>query len=176
MSTHAKAQAADPITSGLAHDLWATDQLLASMASLSSGQLHQTFPIGLGSLHETIVHNMGAIRVWTDVLARREVRPWITPPNTPTAHRTIDQLKAEYEANHADLCQAAGAGPMHETLTRIRNDKTFTYTRATILIHIFTHNAHHRAQAINMLRQLSCSPLPKSSTTEWCIDQAFPPN
>ena len=37
----------------------------------------------------------------------------------------------------------------------------------TALTHITTHGTHHRAQCLNMLRQLGVTPLPPSSVAEW---------
>jgi uncharacterized damage-inducible protein DinB len=36
-----------------------------------------------------------------------------------------------------------------------------------VLTHVTTHGMHHRAQCLNMLRQLGVTPLPPSSVTEW---------
>jgi uncharacterized damage-inducible protein DinB len=45
--------------------------------------------------------------------------------------------------------------------------KTLTMTRAATFAHLATHNAHHRAQCLNMLKQLGVRPLPPSSVAEW---------
>jgi uncharacterized damage-inducible protein DinB len=156
--------ASDPIDILLAHDAWATRQVLASMEPLPPERLHQRFEIGPGSLHDTLVHIVGAMRIWTDVLALRPVRPWIDD----SPRRTVAALRRLHDEAAADLAGSARAGPLDQVLERERLGEVYRYTRAAILMHVATHAVHHRAQALNMLRHLGVSPLPASSVVEWC--------
>ena len=45
--------------------------------------------------------------------------------------------------------------------------KTFEFMRGAVLMQVTTHGMHHRAQCINMLRQLGVKPLPNSSVADW---------
>ena len=40
-------------------------------------------------------------------------------------------------------------------------------TRGATIVHVTTHGTHHRAQCLNILRQLGVTPLPPSSVAEW---------
>jgi uncharacterized damage-inducible protein DinB len=42
-------------------------------------------------------------------------------------------------------------------------------SRGGVITHVATHGMHHRAQCLNMLRQLGVTPLPKSSVVEWMV-------
>lgn len=152
----------DAIEILLRHDRWASGQMLSACEGLTQEQLHRTFEMGLGSVHGTIVHVIGAIQAWTDVLAGRAGRPWIDQ-----SPRSIKVLRGEFESSWEDLWAVKGLGPLDEALTRERQGKTYRYTRAEILCHVATHGVHHRAQLLNMLRQLGVSPLPQSSVIEW---------
>jgi uncharacterized damage-inducible protein DinB len=58
--------------------------------------------------------------------------------------------------------------PLEEMVTRrLRDGKTLQLTRGAVLAQVATHGMHHRAQCLNMLRQLGVSPLPPSSVVEW---------
>ena len=58
--------------------------------------------------------------------------------------------------------------PLGEPVTRrTRDGRTIRLTRGAVLAHVATHGAHHRAQCLNMLRQLGVSPLPPTSVAEW---------
>lgn len=152
----------DPISVLFTHDRWATHQLLAAMEKLREDSLHRTFAIGLGSLHDTIVHNVGAIQVWTDTLAKRTPRPWISDEK-----RSVAELRRIFDQAMDDIVAVAPQGPMDEPFTRTNKAGiTFTLTRVEIITHVATHGVHHRAQALNMLRQLGVSPLPQSSVTQ----------
>jgi uncharacterized damage-inducible protein DinB len=156
---------ADPIDILHTHDRWATHQLLDAMDKLPVDALHRSFPIGLSTLHDTIVHNVGAIQVWTDTLARRTARPWISDEK-----RTVAELRRIFDVAIADLAAVARQGPMDEAFTRTNKaGMTFNLSRGEILMHLATHGVHHRAQALNMLRQLGVSPLPQSSVTQCSI-------
>ena len=59
----------------LAHDRWATGQLLKACEGLTDDQFHQRFEMGWGSLHGTITHILGAMQTWTATLAEKERGP-----------------------------------------------------------------------------------------------------
>ena len=46
----------------------------------------------------------------------------------------------------------------------------FVVTRGTAIVHVMTHGAHHRAQALNMLRRLGVEELPDLDAIEWELD------
>ncbi|MGA1354485.1 MAG: DinB family protein, partial [Candidatus Limnocylindrus sp.] len=55
----------DPLSISLQHNVWATREVLAACKRLSDPQWHQQFAIGLGSLHDTLTHIIGAMFDWT---------------------------------------------------------------------------------------------------------------
>lgn len=155
----------DPLLILLSHDRWATLQLLDACAALADHQLHRRFEIGAGSLHDTLTHVVGAMRTWTDTLAGAEPRPRV---ETDGQRRTPEQLRALFdEAWHA-ISAEARRRPLAEMATRrMRDGRTVQLTRGAILTHVTTHGMHHRAQCLNMLRQLGVTPLPPGSVAEW---------
>lgn len=160
--------ACDPLDILLRHDHWATGQIIAACEGLSSEQFHRRFEMGPGSLHDTLVHTLGAMRAWTDVLLQREMRP--RPEQG--AKQTPAELRAMLEESAAELSAVVRGKPVDQTVTRERGGTTHTFTRGAIATHVATHGMHHRAQCLNMLRHLGVSPLPKSSVTEWTLEGA----
>jgi uncharacterized damage-inducible protein DinB len=154
----------DPLQILLRHNLWATRQMIDAAAKLSEEQFHQRFEMGPGSVHDTLQHMMGAMRVWADVLAGREVRPRLEQQGV---RRTPGELHALLNEVSADLAASAVAHPLNGTVVRKREDKTYTLTRGAVLMQVLTHGMHHRAQILNMLRRLGVTPLPHSSVVEW---------
>ncbi|CAN0586540.1 unnamed protein product, partial [Laminaria digitata] len=65
----------DPHAVLLAHDRWANDHLYLACESISTEQLHQPFEMGTGSIANNLIHNLGAMCGWTDVLDETESRP-----------------------------------------------------------------------------------------------------
>jgi len=152
----------DPLAILLAHDRWATTQMLEACEKLSDEQFHQRFEMGPGSLHDTLTHMLAAMRAWGDLLAGREMRPRLEG-----TRRSVAELKGLLDEIASDFAASARAHPLEGTITRERGGKTYTFTRGAVLTQVTTHGTHHRAQCLNMLRQVGVSPLPASSVAEW---------
>jgi uncharacterized damage-inducible protein DinB len=156
----------DPIDILLAHDRWATRQILDACAPLESEIFHQRFEMGPGSLHDTITHMLAALRGWADLLAGREFTPRIDGDGT---HRTTGELTALHDQIASDFAHHAKAHPLDETVTRERGGKAYTFSRGAVITHITTHGMHHRAQCLNMLRHVGLDPQPASSVMQWTM-------
>jgi uncharacterized damage-inducible protein DinB len=152
----------NPLDILLAHDRWATRQIIDACAKLSEEKFHQRFEMGPGSLHDTVTHIIGAMRVWADTLEAREQRPRIEGTK-----RTIAELIALLDETFDDIENSARRHPLDGIVLRVRDGKTFQFTRGAVLTHVATHAMHHRAQCLNMLRHVGVSPLPANSVAEW---------
>ncbi|MFN0010846.1 MAG: DinB family protein [Phycisphaerales bacterium] len=198
----------NPVHVLIASDAWGTRHILTICQSLPREQFHRHFAIGLGSLHNTLTHVVGAMRFWTDRLAERPVRRSLIArsthpnPNADARDRTPDELLTLLDDAERDLLAVAAAAcldtpsqregegggrigsvgatnagaPRTSTIPRGLHStlsldwpagpphppgsiKTYTFTRAAVLAHVTTHGYHHRAQCLNMLRQLG-APVP----------------
>ena len=155
----------DPSQILLAHDRWATEQVLDACGRLEAEQFHRRFEIGFGSLHDTLTHIVAAMRALTETLANAEPRRRLDEDGRK---RTPAQLRELLEASWREFSTESRRRPLDETVTRtMRSGKTLTLTRAAVLVHITTHGTHHRAQCLNMLRRLGVTPLPPVSVAEW---------
>jgi len=154
----------DPLAILLAHDQWATRQILEACAKLPHEQFHRRFEMGPGSLHDTLTHLLAAKRAWGDMLAGRPERPRLEGTERSPADllRLLDEISGE-------LTAVAHAHPVTDIVTPTRGGRTYTFTRGGVLTHVTTHGMHHRAQCLNMLRQLGVAPLPASSVVEWML-------
>ena len=149
----------------LAHDRWASVQILEACERLLAEQFQQRFDMGPGSLHDTLTHVVGAMRTWTDTLAEAELRP---RPETDGQRRTPREIRALLEESWREFAAEARRRPLAETVVRrLRDGRTLTFTRGEVIAHVTTHGMHHRAQCLNMLRQLGVTPLPASSVADW---------
>jgi uncharacterized damage-inducible protein DinB len=149
----------------LSHDRWASVQILDACGGLSADQFQQRFEMGPGSLHDTLVHVVGAMRAWTETLAGAELRPRLEEDGQ---RRTPEQIRELLEESWREFAAEARRRPLAETVTRrLRNGRTLQFTRGAVIAHVTTHGMHHRAQCLNMLRQLGITPLPPSSVSEW---------
>ncbi|HZZ43504.1 MAG TPA: DinB family protein [Tepidisphaeraceae bacterium] len=147
----------------LTHDRWATQQILDACAGLSEEEFHRRFEMGPGSLHDTVTHMLGAMRTWTQTLAGEEPGPRLEQGGK----RSVGELKELLEECARGLEREAHRLPVGETITRVREGKAYQFTRGAVLTHVATHGMHHRAQCLNMLRQVGVKTLPMSSVAEW---------
>lgn len=154
----------DPHAVLLAHDRWANAQLYDACAPLSEAQFTQSFEMGTGSLHNNLVHNLGAMRGWTDVLDESESRPRLEEKLY-----TLDEIRELHDPIADDFERAALRRPFDTVINRERAGNSYTFTVGGILTHVTTHSMHHRAQCLNMLRQLGIEKLPMSSVMEWML-------
>ncbi len=150
----------------LTHDTWATNHLLDACESLTHEQFHQQFEMGLGSLHDTIAHILGAMRGWADMLTAREPRNRIEEGGP----YTIKQLRALLADVTDEFAKATAAHPFDDIATAERGGKSYAFQRGGVLVHVATHSMHHRAQCLNMLRHLGVEQ-PPSSVMEWMLEK-----
>lgn len=157
----------DPNEVLLAHNAWANAGLIEVCRPLSPDLLDRTFEMGLGTIRATVTHTLGAMRAWTDFLAKRPQRerlessPTIGPAEWAEMMPGLDR----------DLREAALSGPMNEVISAERGGRSYSFVRSHVIVHVTTHGVHHRAQCLNMLRHLGVPALPKSSGMEWGMEQ-----
>ena len=159
-------RSSDPAAILLAHDCWATAEIIDRCRALTDDQFHQTFDMGLGSLHGTDAHMLGAMRGWGDLLADRPQRTRLEDDGP----FTLDQFSTLLGEIADDF--AAHAPPVMdpaEVVTGERGGKTWAFTRGTVVSHVTTHAMHHRAQCVNMLRHLGDEGPWKVSVVAWVL-------
>ena len=155
----------NPLEILLAQNRWANRNLIEACSALSDEQFHQRFEMGPGSLHDTITHILGAMRGWGDMLAGREQRDRLETGGK----RTPQELLELHDEIAGDFAASAAAHPTDESVSESRGGRDYTFTRGGVLTHVTTHGMHHRAQCLNMLRQLGVDPLPPSAVVEWIL-------
>ena len=154
----------NPLDILLAHDRWATEQTIGACEKLSPEQFARKFDMGPGSLQGTLTHILGAMQTWTDTLLKQTLRPrW----DQDGKQYTPAQLREMLAGIGGELAAVAKAHPLEETVSRVREGKEFAFTRGAVICHVTTHGMHHRAQCLNMLKQIGVKPLPLSSVAEW---------
>ena len=154
----------NPLDILLIHNRWATRNVIEACAKLSDAQFHQRFELGPGSLHDTLNHVLGAMRGWGDMLAGREQRARLEEQQ-----HTCEEMLAILDELADDMEQSARGHPVDEIVSGERGGRTFSFTRGGVLTHVTTHGMHHRAQCLNMLRQLGVEAMPRTAVVEWML-------
>lgn len=177
----------DPLAILIDHNTWATREILEDCRRLSQSQFHQAFPMGLGSLHNTLTHIIGAMLRWADRVSGppTPLRPSIerpqasAPGDAPTVvsgmpARSVEELVALLNQADADLRAATALSRdrgLGSVIQMQFGDKTYHFTRAAALVHALSHGTHHRAQCLNMMRHLNIAGLsdnlPEIDVVDW---------
>jgi predicted O-methyltransferase YrrM/uncharacterized damage-inducible protein DinB len=150
------ARSSDPLDISLAHNAWATRELLRVCEKLDDAQWHRRFDMGPGSLHDTLTHIVGAMLRWADRIDG--------PPQTVRAsiedgtRRSAAQLRALLDDAESSLAASAARARqrgLEAALDVTLGGTPYRFTLGAMLVHVTTHGMHHRAQCLNMLRQLA---------------------
>ena len=156
--------ATEPVRAMLAYDRWANLLVVDRCAEHPDLGVRTDFDIGVGSLGVQLEHMAIVLRVWTDVLNKATIRD--DPADLPWG---IERLRTELIRAHDEFDAAALAGPVDETVTRMYHGAETRIPRATIVAHVSTHNAHHRAQCLHMLKRLGVDDAIPASAMAWFL-------
>lgn len=145
---------------------WLTARTLDACGTLSHDELHRQFPIGIGSVHATLVHLAGAERIWISVLENDDagiVMP--TPADLPDLAAIRAHLAASRVRWDAYLARLTPA-ELARIVERHRDGRTFRQTAHDAVMQVPTHALYHNAQLSFMFRSMGHS-LPDSAWIGW---------
>lgn len=133
-----------------AYSRWINRRLLTLCEPLDAAALDRVEPIGPGSLRGTLAHVWGAEHLWLE--------RWrgFTPTAIPTLpDNSIGELRRRYEAVHAD--RTAFLAREIDTIDRVVTYRNLAgqvgqHRLVDLLLHVFNHGVHHRAQIMQFLR------------------------
>ncbi len=132
----------------IAHDLWATPQLLALSSGLSDAQLDQEFDIGHRTLRETFHHLIYNVGFWSAMMSGEPA------PNGLNDLSSAGLTEAYLEKQQAFSSLARG----------FRDDERFDEifvdhygvkkSMGSTVVAVLLHNEEHRSEALHILKRL----------------------
>jgi len=143
----------------LAYNDWADTQVLAAAAPLSSAQLDQPFEIGRGSLRRTLLHVYGGEYVWLQRSMGRSETPWVDEDEAVEVQTIRNRFEVTWRERDAFLRTLADADLSRPQVYRDSKGSLFQATLGDMMLQMYLHSTHHRAQIVNMLRRLGTAPL-----------------
>ena len=152
----------------LAHDAWTTRQVLHLCQGLTDEQLDRDFDIGHRTLRATWVHLIGNLRVWTTLMAEREVPRGERPPAWGASPVTLlaawEEAMADFTALARDL---AVAGRLDDSYIDTLDDPPRRKSFGGTIAHLLTHDMHHRGEILHILQRLGVPNLPEGDVLGW---------
>ena len=151
----------------------ARGKLLDWTRPLSAEQYHRAFAIGPGSLAKVLTHTLQAEWYYVHRIEGQTTRITGKPPvddEAPPAFSVLESAWAELtkrtRAAIVSMWGAAGSGRgwmtprIYERYDNNQQVPSITATPADIFTQLAFHEVHHRAQAMNILRQLGVTNPP----------------
>jgi uncharacterized damage-inducible protein DinB len=141
------------------YNYWARDRQLEACASLAAEQFLRPMGSSFSSLHDTLVHLVGAEWVWLERWRGQSPRAMPATSELPTLAAIEERWRVvERDLNGylSGMSEQALARPL--TYTNFKGE-AWTYTLWQTLFHLINHQTYHRGQVSTLLRQLGAQPV-----------------
>src|SRR5262245_54828692 len=136
----------------LGYEQWTTRHIISRCQELSNAQLHQSFDMGHGTVHETLGHMIRNIEGWTALM--RGVPKADAPPIPDNAQAYL----ARFDPAMADFGDFAkgivAANRLDDTFTDIYDEPPVKKPYGGAILHVLTHTTVHRWETQHMLQRL----------------------
>lgn len=144
----------------LRYNSWANERLFAVCETLPDEKLDRQFEMGMGTIRETLSHIASAERVWLDRWGAHAA------PRFRARANGIGVVEIANEWHAIEAERSAFIGRLEpvdfERIVSFRTTTGHEYAMwlGGLILHVCNHGTHHRAQLLNMLRQVGAA-LPK---------------
>jgi uncharacterized damage-inducible protein DinB len=137
---------------------WATTEVLQRADKLSDAELDRPFDMGPGTLRKTLLHLADAERWWYANWTGQPPREFGgLSAKLPTA-QLLGGYRQAADARNALVGECTPDELQRAVTAYLRPDIAVRFRVGESLLQLYAHATHHRAQAINMLRQLGLEP------------------
>ena len=132
----------------------ANDQIIEASSGLNDDQLDRAFQMGRGSLRMTLLHILAGEHVWLGRCKAEADTPWLDEEAATPLHVIAHDLR-QTSKDRNEFLDSIGEGDLSRTMSYLDTVAGyFTATLGDMILQGLVHSIHHRAQAVNMLRQL----------------------
>lgn len=138
----------------LTYNDWANRELLQAAGPLPDEALDRPFDMGVGALRRTLIHIYNGETVWLERWRGRVETPWPTEDERLAVETLACRFVALTAVRDDYLGRLRDADLAESVTYRDSKGGLFRATRGAMLMQALVHSAHHRAQAVNMLRRV----------------------
>ncbi|QDT12947.1 DinB family protein [Planctomycetes bacterium K23_9] len=132
---------------------WANDKVLTLCDGLTDQQLDTPREMGFGTLRATLFHILTAEQVWMERWQEVPWRPFSTDPAGMSVG-TLRRALAVVAEQRRELIDENRGDSFARRISYQDSKKTpYDHVLSDLLLHVASHGVHHRAQALNYLRQ-----------------------
>jgi uncharacterized damage-inducible protein DinB len=141
------------------NNAWANHRLLAACQKLSQAEFETERTGFFPSLKKTLMHILVTDQFYVDALEGGWLGPraWKNPMPCPTI-ADLSREQSAVDRRLIKICENLTADSLEETVRLNRDSWVQTERRDRLLMHLFQHQIHHRAQAHCMLSGTAIKP------------------
>ena len=143
------------------HDAWTTRKLFELCLTLPEEQWDREFEMAHRTLRATFDHIIYNLEIWTDCMNGHPLRG--------SRGTSVRELQDRFELAMSDFQRLArevrDRHGWDEPWVDSLDGKQRSYGGA--IAHVITHNMHHRAQLLFMMRRLGLENLPEGDVLSW---------
>jgi len=140
-----------------AYNSWADHRILETLAALPEEQYRQDMKGSHGGIHTTLVHLVGAEKIWLERF-QGNPRPFLSE-NPPASLQEVKSIWEKVGFETAQWLGTASDKKLQETFTmKTSKGETLTHVYWQAFQHLVNHSSYHRGQIVTYLRQLGVKP------------------
>lgn len=153
---------------------WTIDRSLAACRELSDEDRHRAFEIGLGSVHQTLIHLCWAESIWIGVITDTVAE---VPEPTLETFPDLDALEVAWASTRkkwATYLDTVTPEDLERIMVRERNGRVFKQRVLDGCLQVPTHALYHMAQLSFMFRSMGRTGengFPDSSYVNWARER-----
>ena len=141
-----------------AFNAWASNRVFDAVGHMPEADVTRDMKTSHGSIHATLVHMVGAEKMWLSRWLGTPDRSFLSPREVPT----IADLRAVWERVGFETARFIGTmndRKLQETFTMTTaKGESFVHTYGQAFQHVVDHGTYHRGQVVAMMRQLGVTP------------------
>lgn len=136
------------------YNQWANQKFINWMLAISEDQWNQSLVSSFPSIAETVLHIVGAEKVWYDRLMKVENPIWLPFTFKGGKEETLSEW-SKSSGSLIDFVEHMSNDIINDLIPYKRiNGEAFSQPVFEILSHVFNHSTYHRGQLVTLLRQV----------------------
>ncbi|MHA2209106.1 MAG: DinB family protein [Candidatus Thorarchaeota archaeon] len=138
------------------HNFAVREPILDSVRQISEEDFARNHGVGWGSVRDILVHLVNTERYWISVLKDEEME-WLDSNDYPNPD-SIAKTWMDVEKRTREYLMTLEANHLHH-VKRVRwPDATVSFTVKKALVHLATHEVHHRGLVVGLIRKMGHIP------------------